>query len=62
MSNTPQVEAIDGNPAGGGTDDAWMVDQCWIRDLLSVITFANFKVINPANALRFYLLSLWEKR
>ncbi|MFC1821700.1 hypothetical protein ACFL9T_03270 [Thermodesulfobacteriota bacterium] len=27
MCNTPQEEAIDGNPAGGGTDDAFVVDQ-----------------------------------
>ncbi|MFC1823380.1 MFS transporter [Thermodesulfobacteriota bacterium] len=41
MRNTPQGEAIDGNPAGGGTDDALMV----IRGFHPLLTGIRIKTI-----------------
>ncbi|MFC1825442.1 hypothetical protein ACFL9T_22240 [Thermodesulfobacteriota bacterium] len=41
MSNTPQGEAIEGNPAVGGTDDALMVDQA-IEEPLEIRPYSRY--------------------
>ncbi|MFC1822767.1 hypothetical protein ACFL9T_08670 [Thermodesulfobacteriota bacterium] len=52
ISNTPQIEAIDGNPDRIGTGDALMVDQGFTFYLTNEEVIANMTLLSRGGAVR----------